>query len=165
MRVVIVPGALALLPAYRGLVDPVADLRKVCEEAVAWLLEDGARTVEVLGDERIAGALLQGAEIGAPGDALLVVANGSARRSTTSPGYLDERSLPYDEQVESALARGDLATLRSLDPTLGDDLLCANIAGLVELGARFSTCSSSELRYADDPYGVRYWVVCLTCES
>ncbi len=40
MRVVLVPGTLALLPAYAGLADPVAELRAACVEAVRWLGAD-----------------------------------------------------------------------------------------------------------------------------
>ncbi|RZI80459.1 MAG: hypothetical protein EOO67_19445, partial [Microbacterium sp.] len=67
MRVVIVPSTLALLPEYASLDDPVADLRKVVDEAVAWLLAEGPAAVrgatpaakrigaELLGDFRGSG--------------------------------------------------------------------------------------------------------------
>ncbi len=42
----LVPGALALLPEYAGIEDPVADLRAACVEAVGWLGAD----VTVLAD-------------------------------------------------------------------------------------------------------------------
>ena len=86
MRVAVVPGTLALLPQYAGLTDPIAELRLACHEAVAWLVEEGPGSVKVLGDVRIAEALLPGFELGSEGDVLLVVANGSARRGEKAPG-------------------------------------------------------------------------------
>lgn len=56
-RAALVPGALALLPEYAGLHDPLADLRAACREAVAWLGPDPV----VLGDPqgiRVGRALL-----------------------------------------------------------------------------------------------------------
>ena len=49
-RVVVLPPVPALLPANLGRVDPVADLRKACREAVAWLTDGGASPVTVLAD-------------------------------------------------------------------------------------------------------------------
>jgi hypothetical protein len=45
MRVVFVPGTLALLPAYASIEDPIPDLRKSVDAAVEWLLEDGSAAV------------------------------------------------------------------------------------------------------------------------
>jgi hypothetical protein len=47
-RVVVAPCAPALLPAYRGLSDPLADLRAASAAAVAWLLADPSQSVLVL---------------------------------------------------------------------------------------------------------------------
>ena len=62
MRAVLVPGVLALLPAYAGLTEPVLDLRLACLDAVAWLGPD----VVVLGDPqgvRVGHALLAAAGV------------------------------------------------------------------------------------------------------
>jgi hypothetical protein len=45
MRVVCVPGTLALLPEYASIEDPIPELRKAVDAAVEWLLEDGGATV------------------------------------------------------------------------------------------------------------------------
>jgi hypothetical protein len=61
----------------------------------------------------------------APLTALLVMGDGSARRSAAAPGYLDERAEPFDTAVEQALRDGDLPALAALDPDLAADLLAA----------------------------------------
>jgi hypothetical protein len=61
----------------------------------------------------------------APLTALLVMGDGSARRSTAAPGYLDDRAEPFDTSVEQALRDGDLAALAALDPDLARDVLAA----------------------------------------
>lgn len=91
--------------------------------------------------------------------ALLVMGDGSARRTPESPGYVDPRATGFDEQVGSALAAGDPAALRGLDPALGTALLAAGtpawrLAGWIG-GAR---SYSARLDYRDDPYGVGYFV-------
>jgi hypothetical protein len=45
MRVVCVPGTLALLPEYASIEDPIPELRKAVDAAVEWLLEDGGAAV------------------------------------------------------------------------------------------------------------------------
>ena len=180
-RVVVLPPVLALLPAYAGDVDPIAELRHACREAAAWLTEGGAGDVAVLADPldpaarshgveepqgvRVARALLPATpirhvETPAPGDRrILVLANGSACRSEKAPGFLDQRAFPYDERIETALRDGDSATLATLEP----DLLAAGIPQLRRLGEAGLTVRDSALRYADDPYGVRYWVATWEC--
>ena len=49
VRVVLVPGVLALLPEYASLSDPVAELRAACLSAVSWLV-DGDGPVSVVAD-------------------------------------------------------------------------------------------------------------------
>ena len=97
------PGVLALLPEYAGQEDPVPEVRAAALAAAAWLAEAGP--VTVVGDEqggRVGRHLLEGAAEG-DGSAYLVVANGSARRNDTAPGYVDERAVPFDAAVEAAL--------------------------------------------------------------
>ncbi|MGI8664914.1 MAG: hypothetical protein ACR2N4_02610 [Jatrophihabitans sp.] len=103
--------------------------------------------------------LASGRELGLPpaGTALLVMADGSARRSVKAPGYLDERAAGFDAQVEAALAAGRPAGLAALDPLLAAELLVAGraawqvLAGATE-GGRFE----ASLNYRDDPFGVWY---------
>lgn len=167
MRVVIAPPVPALLPAYSSVVDPVAELRAACRSAAAWLVEaGGARVVADDGlGERVGRELLGGVETHARDQpaGLLVMANGSARRTEKAPGHLDERAFGFDEALERALAAGDAAALADLDPVLADDLLAAGARLLRDL-AGLSVVEAS-LDYADDPFGVRYWVVRWQCAS
>ncbi len=154
------PGVLAFLPKYAGQVDPVPDVRVAALAAVAWLGEAGP--VNVVADEqggRVGRHLLNvaGAAEG-DGAAYLVVANGSARRNDTAPGYVDERAIPYDAQVEAALRAPDPDVLARLDVDLGQDLLVGNPAGLVRLGELLKGMGPAMVDYAADPYGVAYWV-------
>jgi hypothetical protein len=59
----------------------------------------------------------------APLTGLLVMGDGTARRSAAAPGYLDERAQPFDTAVEQAFRDGDLPALAALDPDLARDLL------------------------------------------
>lgn len=91
--------------------------------------------------------------------ALLVFADGSARRSTTAPGYFDDRAADFDATVAQALYEGDPTSLRKLDATLGDDLLAAGVRtwhAAAELLA--ADCYDAWLGYDDAPYGVGYFV-------
>ncbi len=90
--------------------------------------------------------------------ALLVLGDGSARRSTAAPGYLDERAEAFDATVADALSSADAASLAGLDLTLGGTLLAAGaptwqLAGTL-LGGRFRATSY----YAGAPFGVGYFV-------
>ena len=159
MRVALVPGVLALLPEYAGQEDPVPEVRAAAVAAAAWLAEAGP--VTVVGDEqggRVGRLLLEGAAEG-EGSAYLVVANGSARRNDTAPGYVDERAVPFDAAVEAALSRPDPAALEGLEVDLAAALLVGNPAGLVRLGTLLRRAGPPMMDYAGDPYGVQYWVM------
>lgn len=92
--------------------------------------------------------------------ALVVMADGSARRGLKAPGYLDARAQPFDDTVTAALTAGDPAGLAELDAGLAADLLVAGraawqlLAGATE-GRRFQ----AETYYLGDPFGVWYPVV------
>jgi hypothetical protein len=104
--------------------------------------------------ERLAGA---GARV-----ALLVMADGSARRGLKAPGYLDERSIPFDAEVERAIRAGDMAALLALDAVLGRELMATGRPGWQVLaGAMNGQRPASEVRYCDDPFGVAYLVASL----
>jgi hypothetical protein len=162
VRVALVPGVLAFLPEYAGIEDPVADVRAAARAAVAWLAERGG-TVEVVADDqgrRVAARLLAERSLSADpgGAAYLVVANGSARRNETAPGYVDERAVPFDTALEAALRAPDPEALEQLDTALADGLWVGNPAGLVRLGALLRGARTVAVDYAADPYGVAYWV-------
>jgi hypothetical protein len=92
------------------------------------------------------------------GRALLVMGDGSARRSEQAPGYVDPRATPFDATVAGALAGGDAAALRALDTGLGADLLAAGVPGWRVAGHAATGPFEAELLYDAAPYGVGYFV-------
>jgi len=106
----------------------------------------------------------------APRVALLVMGDGSARRSPSAPGYLDERAGPFDAAVERAVRDGDLAVLADLDPVLAGDLMATGrpawqvLAGAMTAGpppASASARPSTRIGYSAAPFGVAYLVATL----
>jgi hypothetical protein len=94
--------------------------------------------------------------------ALLVMADGSARRGRRAPGYLDERSAPFDAEVERAVRDGDLDALLAVDPVLARELMATGRpAWQVLAGAMAGSRPRTEIRYAGDPFGVYYLVATL----
>ena len=95
---------------------------------------------------------------------LLVMADGSAKRSTESPGYLDDRAIAYDDSIATALAAGDVHALANLDLDLAVELWAAGSPALKTLGtlvlsemAKDATITA-QLRANVAPFGVGYWV-------
>ena len=182
-RVVLVPGVPALLPEYAGLVDPVAGLRAACRAAVGWL-EGPVRVVadprgrrlghrvaeQLLGEAGLAVEAPDTADAAPGGTAAgalasyLVVGNGSAKRTEKAPGHLDPRAHDFDAALEAALRGPDPAALAALDEPLAADLW-ADVAALRELGGLLAGAAAPEVDYADDPFGVQYWVMRWTCAS
>jgi hypothetical protein len=101
----------------------------------------------------------------APLTALLVMGDGTARRSAAAPGYLDERAEPFDTVVEQAIRDGDVPALAALDPQLARDLLAVGrpawqaLAGA--LAATTPTRPRTRILYSDAPLGVAYLVATL----
>jgi hypothetical protein len=97
---------------------------------------------------------------------LLVMADGSARRTLKAPGYLDERSVPFDLAVESAIRAGDLAALLTLDAGLARELMAAGRpAWQVLAGAAQGLRADCAIGYCDAPFGVSYLVATVRCAS
>jgi hypothetical protein len=95
--------------------------------------------------------------------ALLVMADGSARRGLKAPGYLDERSAGFDAEVGRAVRTGDLRALLVLDAALAGELMASGRpAWQVLAGAADGGRPVSMIRYDDDPFGVAYLVASLT---
>ena len=172
-RVALVPGVLALLPEYAGLEDPVAELRAACLGAVAWLGPDvrvvaddqGARVAAYLLGYRSNSAIARDGQGGGAGDrsnsaiapserGVLVVGNGSAKRSEKAPGHLDQRARLFDDVLGAALRGGDLA---DLDLSLAGDLWAA-VDGMEHL-RKLLHGEAATVDYDDDPFGVQYWVM------
>jgi hypothetical protein len=123
----------------------------------------------IAGDEPPAACLALGREIAAsaPRVALLAVGDGTARRSASAPGYLDERAAPFDEAVERAVRDGDLPALAALDPALAAGLLAAGrpawqaLAGALSADYSGASGLETEIVYSDAPLGVAYLVATL----
>ncbi len=104
----------------------------------------------------------------APRIALLVMGDGSARRSAAAPGYLDDRAEPFDAAVEQAFRDGDLSALTALDPSLARDLLASGrpawqaLAGALPGNSLAGTRPHTEIIYSAVPFGVAYLVAILT---
>ncbi len=95
--------------------------------------------------------------------ALLAMADGSARRGPKAPGYFDERSGPFDAEVERAVRTGDLDALLALDQDLARELMATGRPSWQVLaGALRGAEPASEIIYCDDPFGVAYLVASLT---
>jgi hypothetical protein len=91
--------------------------------------------------------------------ALVVMGDGTARRSRAAPGHLDERAAAFDAVVRVALRAGDGATLNQLDAELGTALLAAGTAAWIAAGGLLAGADyDAQLRYDDAPYGVQYFV-------
>ncbi|WP_025351549.1 hypothetical protein [Nocardia nova] len=93
--------------------------------------------------------------------AVLVVADGAATLTTTSPGYLDPRAEEYQSGVDSALDAGDRAALGALDPGLCAELEIAGRPGFQVLAGLFDGDDADpkvETLYRGAPFGVGYHV-------
>jgi hypothetical protein len=98
--------------------------------------------------------------------ALLVMGDGSARRSLKAPGYLDPRAAAFDAEVERAVRTGDLGALLRLDQALARDLMATGRpAWQVLAGAMAELAPVAEVLYCGDPFGVAYLVACLQPEG
>jgi hypothetical protein len=102
---------------------------------------------------------------------LLVMGDGSARRSEQAPGYVDPRAAAFDAAVAAALADGDPAALRSLDAGLGAELLASGVPAwrvaahaATALAAPTAAAAPYEAEMLHDsaPYGVGYFVAIWT---
>ncbi|MCW2852218.1 MAG: hypothetical protein JWM84_1882 [Nocardioides sp.] len=162
VRVVLVPGVLALLPSYGGIEDPVAQLRAACLNAVAWLgaeprvvaSEQGGRVAAYLCGEVSRRDFVPPQPPGEPG--LLVVANGSATRTEKAPGHLDDRAVGFDDDLRAALAAGRPGVV---DADLARELW-ADVGGLLRLAQEVDVDPASvTIDYDADPFGVQYWVM------
>lgn len=89
--------------------------------------------------------------------ALLVMGDGSARRTLRAPGYLDERAEPFDASVTKALADADVDTLAALDTELAAELWVGGTGAFKALAALAAgTAWQADVSYDAAPYGVQY---------
>lgn len=126
--------------------------------------EGPRRLLAVSADEVTSACAALGAElaVGATRMAMLVMGDGSARRSLKAPGHLDPRAEPFDAQVEQAVRDGRLGALLKLDEALARDLMATGRpAWQVLAGAIPNDALVTEVLYRDDPFGVAYLVASL----
>ncbi len=126
----------------------------------AWLLDQAGFTGERVGLSSAAAAPHLRA---ASGDrrrwAMLVMGDGSARRTEKSPGWYDPDAVGFDAAVTSALGTGHGRALLDLDQGVGARVLAAGLASWRAAGAILeSTPMVAELYYAGAPFGVFYIV-------
>jgi hypothetical protein len=124
-----------------------------------WLLDDVAWTgtrhhLGVFGDGTASPASSAGSAGG-----LLVVGDGTARRTEKAPGHLDERAEGLDATIAAAIRSGDVAGLGSLDASLATELLCAGAPVWRWLMTVVAGRSVVEAELLSDtaPYGVGYF--------
>jgi hypothetical protein len=151
---------------------PLDELRTACRDAVGLLLEAGPDLLILIGvgvrTEESAPARC--VELGtvlarrAGRVGMLVLGDGSARRSDSAPGYYDARAEPFDAGVVEAFASGDVAALTALDPVLAAELRCAGRAAWQVLAGASGDAVPSRRRvhYAAAPLGVGYVVASWT---
>ncbi|HZY77122.1 MAG TPA: hypothetical protein VFE40_12450 [Jatrophihabitantaceae bacterium] len=136
----------------------------------AWLVRDalgprsGARGFSVGPDFAASPAAVELLTLAETTDvALLVLGDGSARRSTTAPGYLDERAAGFDASVADALRSGEGRRLEKLDGELAGELLAAGVPAWHATAAVLpEQIYSARLSYDQAPYGVGYFVATWT---
>jgi hypothetical protein len=174
------PGSAALGSAGRGSAAAVgAGALPLSLGLGAMLLDQdgyrGQRRLFAVSPDAPAGACgALGAELaaGAARTALLVMGDGSARRTLKAPGHLDPRAEPFDAEVERAVRAGRLGALLELDEALARDLMATGrpawqvLAGAMPDGAGANGLGAhsvpvTEVLYRDDPFGVAYLVAYL----
>jgi hypothetical protein len=159
-RIALVPGVPALLPSYASIEDPVADLRAACVEAVAGL-GPRVRVLATDAGQRIAHSLLAGAEADLVTDdatGVLVVGNGSAKRTPKAPGHFDERAEVFDDDLRRALLEPLPTGLAAIDGDLAGEMW-ADVTAIRGLSELLTPGHSAEVLYDDAPFGVQYWVI------
>lgn len=125
----------------------------------------GPRALRAVSHDEPAGACASlGAELAGSGarTALLVMGDGSARRTLKAPGYLDPRAAAFDADVETAVREGEISRLQQLDANLARDLMATGRpAWQVLSGALVTRRPVTEVLYCDAPFGVGYLVAYL----
>lgn len=133
----------------------------------AWLLEragwtGAVRGLEVTEDGPADANREQGVRAAGLADrvGLLVMGDGSARRTLKAPGYLDDRAEGLDARIAAALGDGDSeGFLADLDAATAKDLMVAGRSPWQVLaGAGKGAGLGARLLHDEAPYGVGYFV-------
>ncbi|MGW0249435.1 class III extradiol dioxygenase subunit B-like domain-containing protein [Nocardia goodfellowii] len=91
----------------------------------------------------------------------LVVADGSCKLTTKSPGYLHPRAAGVQAELDRALATGDVASVLALDPELCAEVGISGRAAYQVLAGLFAEdgiAPKAETLYRGAPFGVGYHV-------
>jgi hypothetical protein len=136
-------------------------------DAAGW---SGSRRWHQVGwDDAGGAALAVGSSLAATSGriGLLVLGDGSARRTVKAPGHLDERADGFDAALLEAL-RGDPRRLADVDPATASELMVTGLPAWQALagalvGAPSATWGAREprsvqVRWTGDPFGVLYLV-------
>ncbi|MCX4819801.1 class III extradiol dioxygenase subunit B-like domain-containing protein [Streptomyces sp. NBC_01142] len=95
----------------------------------------------------------------APRLGMLVMGDGSARRSLKAPGYLDDRAEALDAEIAAALANNDSdGFFPDLDATTARELMVSGRSPWQVLCGAAREDFRCRLLYEDAPYGVGYFV-------
>ena len=95
---------------------------------------------------------------------LLVLADGSARRTESSPGPFHPDAVAFDETVAAALLRQDIAALLAIDESVCAELWAGGRVGWQCLAGALVAADNvatgiGRARYDAAPYGVGYLVM------
>ncbi|HVF19269.1 MAG TPA: class III extradiol dioxygenase subunit B-like domain-containing protein [Mycobacteriales bacterium] len=130
----------------------------------AWLLESCGYDGRVLGLAVASGDDAGPAALATTGRAdrvaMLVMGDGTARRTPKAPGAFDDRAEAFDRAVAEAFRDADCDALLALDSALADELMVAGLASWQALAtaARDTGPWRGQVHYDDAPYGVGYLV-------
>ena len=91
--------------------------------------------------------------------------NGSANINAMDLQSRAVTTLTADASIDTALRAGDPGPLRDLDAAAGVELWAYDVPALQALGSTVDDVVEASVTYADDAYGVQYWVARWTCES
>ncbi len=105
-------------------------------------------------DPREARAALAGSDV----RSVLVMGGGSARRRDGAPGYLDERAVPFDDELARRIGGPDLDDLADPDLALAARLLADLPAPLAVAAGLCRAPMQARLESYDAPYGVAQYV-------
>lgn len=175
-RIVFLPMPPLLFSAVAGnAASELDELRAVINSALTEAVAETA-SIAVLGTDEgqeIAEYLLSqvpGGPTGSPTDladepadstVLLVMGDGTAKRTEKAPGYIDDRAAGFDDQIREIFESGELAKLADLDEELGHNLWVAGIEPWRLVGSWITESETSwQLKqfHFEDPYGVAYFV-------
>jgi hypothetical protein len=92
--------------------------------------------------------------------AVVVVGDGSARRSERAPGYRDPRAEQFDNDVAAALADGRPDRLEAIDANLAAELMCSGWRAWAWIATIIgdAAVSAADTAMHVAPYGVGYFV-------